>query len=79
MSEHDLKPLNAVMIEEYTIDGENEPRKAYTNVGIAFPHRNGKGGYTVRIRKGIAVSGELHLFPQQEKKEAGEGGDDYNF
>ena len=55
---------DAVVIEDsetLTNDG-GTPRKFFTNVGAAFPTRNG-GAITVLIRQGLGVHGELVLFP----------------
>ena len=59
---------DAVVIEESeTLTNDNgTPRKFFTNVGAAFPHKNG-GGMTVLIRQGISVGGELVLFPPRER------------
>ena len=59
---------DAVVIEtsETLVKDDGSPRKFFTNVGAAFPHRRGDG-MTVLIRQGISVAGELVLFPAQER------------
>ncbi len=59
---------DAVVIEESETltNDDGTPRKFFTNVGAAFPHKNG-GGITVLIRQGISVGGELVLFPPRER------------
>lgn len=63
-----MKPMNVVVVDEFVAKGESEPRKIYTTVGVAFPHKTG-GGYTLKIRKNISLSGEVHLFPVQERRD----------
>ena len=55
---------DAVVIEESKTqtNDDDSPRKFFTNVGAAFPHKNGDG-ITVLIRPGLSVHGELVLFP----------------
>ena len=59
---------DAVVIEESETltNDDGSPRKFFTNVGAAFPHKNG-GGITVLIRPGLSVHDELVLFPPKEK------------
>ena len=59
---------DAVVIEESETltNDDGTPRKFFTNVGAAFPHKNG-GGITVLVRQGISVHGELVLFPPRER------------
>lgn len=64
------KPMNVVLIDEYLLEGETEPRKQYTTVGVAFPHKTG-GGFTIRLRKNLSVSGDVHIFPMRERESSG--------
>ena len=59
---------DAVVIEESDTltNDDGTPRKFFTNVGAAFPHKNGDG-ITVLIRQGLGVYGELVLFPPRER------------
>ena len=59
---------DAVVLEESETltNDDGSPRKFFTNVGAAFPHKNG-GGITVLIRPGLSVHSELVLFPPREK------------
>ena len=59
-----IKPLDAFLIEEYdTADGK---KKKYHQVGTAFPHRTGEG-FNLVITPGMAVSGEIAIFPRKER------------
>lgn len=62
---------DAVVIEESETltNDDGTPRKFFTNVGAAFPHKNG-GGITVLIRQGLSVHGELVLFPPRERNQS---------
>lgn len=60
------KAMNAFVTETYTPNGSDEEKTQYHRVGVAFPHRKG-GGINLEIASGIAVSGRVVLFPQEEK------------
>jgi len=54
-----LPLMRANIVSEYPALG-GITRRHWANVGMAFPHRDGKG-YSVVLSKGISVSGELVL------------------
>jgi hypothetical protein len=57
------KHLN-VFVQE-TFDDNGTEKNSYTKVGVAFPHTKGEG-FNLKIIPGIAVSGDLVLFPPKE-------------
>ena len=62
-------PLDAVAVRTYKTSS-GEERKAYTNLGKAWPFRDGKPGYTVKLSAIPApVDGEyvIMLFEPKEK------------
>lgn len=52
------------LIEQYEKDGVVKNR--YIQIGTGFPHKNGRG-LNIRIKNGIAVSGEFSIFPRKDK------------
>lgn len=54
-------------VREYEQDGQQ--KAAFTRVGVAFPTE--KGGFTLRIDEGIAVSGRVELV-KRKPRESGE-------
>lgn len=65
------KYLNAFVSETFEQNGQEKTR--YTKVGVAFPHKE-RGGFSIKIASGIAVSGELILFPPSEKDQKSQEG-----
>jgi hypothetical protein len=61
------KYLNAFVQETFEVNGEE--KSSYTKVGVAFPHKKGEG-FNLKITAGIAVSGDLVLFPPKENDES---------
>lgn len=59
--------LNVYVVEEY---GDSN-KKLYTQVGTAFPHKQG-GGFNIVLRKGISVSDRLVVFPKKPDDAAGD-------
>lgn len=61
------KPTHkAFVTEEY--QAGREMKTQYTEVGSAWPHKNGKG-FNIVLRPGLAVVGRLVLFEYEEKKD----------
>lgn len=60
------RPHDICVSENYTVG--DEERTKWTNVGTAFPTKDGKG-FNCRVVKGIALTGDFHIFPPREKKE----------
>jgi hypothetical protein len=60
------KHLNVFVQETFEADGKEKSN--YTKVGVAFPHTKGEG-FNLKITPGIAVSGDLVLFPPKESDE----------
>jgi len=60
------KYLNVFVQEQFESGGETKSN--YTKVGVAFPHKKGEG-FNLKITPGIAVSGDLVLFPPKESDE----------
>ncbi len=60
------KYLNAFVQETFDVNGEEKSN--YTKVGVAFPHSKGEG-FNLKITAGIAVSGDLVLFPPKDNDE----------
>ena len=56
--------MNVYVVEEFEAGGEQ--RKNYTQVGKLFRHNKGEG-FNLLIQPGIAVSGELVVFPPKPK------------
>jgi hypothetical protein len=50
------KPYDLLTMQEYT-DAQGEVKTRYRNVGVAFD--NDKGGQTIIVADGIALSGKL--------------------
>ncbi len=68
MSEKQGPAFIASVSESYTDAGGKE-QNYWTDVGVAFPHRDGEG-FNVVIRKGLSVSGTLILrTPRSSEKE----------
>ena len=59
------KYLNVFVQEQFESGGETKSN--YTKVGVAFPHDKG-GGFNLKITTGIAVSGDLVVFPPKENE-----------
>ena len=59
--------MNVFVQETFKKDGKEKSN--YTKVGVAFPHSKGEG-MNLKITPGIAVSGELVLFPPKEDEES---------
>lgn len=57
------KYLNVFVQEQFESGGET--KSSYTKVGVAFPHDKG-GGFNLKITPGLAVSGDLVVFPPKE-------------
>lgn len=69
-------PLDAVAVRTYKTSS-GEERKQYTNLGKAWPFRDGKPGYTVKLSAIPApVDGEyvIMLFEPREKDGSSGGG-----
>lgn len=61
------KHLN-VFVQE-TFDANGTEKTNYTKVGVAFPHTKGEG-FNLKITAGLAVSGDLVIFPPKENDES---------
>jgi hypothetical protein len=59
--------LNVFVKETFEQNGEEKSN--FTKVGVAFPHTKGEG-MNLKITAGIAVSGDLVLFPPREGEES---------
>ena len=59
------KYLNVFVQEQFESGGETKSN--YTKVGVAFPHDKG-GGFNLKITQGLAVSGDLVVFPPKENE-----------
>ena len=59
------KRYDAFVTREYQPGGEEAPRKDWTKVGVAFPHRSGKG-FTLKIAPQIALSGDVVILEHEE-------------
>ena len=57
------KYLNVFVQEQFESGGETKSN--YIKVGVAFPHETG-GGFNLNVTPGIAVSGDLVVFPPKE-------------
>lgn len=69
MDEGDRQPLHAFVVEDYNRDGVDGAY--WTEVGIAFPHKDGDG-FNLVIRKGISVSGKIVLTVKKPRAGAAE-------
>ena len=58
------KYLNVFVQEQFESNGEMKSN--YTKVGVAFPHDKGEG-FNVKITPGLAVSGDLVVFPPKDE------------
>ena len=58
-----MNRLNLFVTEDYK-DKSGEKKTHYTQVGNVVPHTRGDG-FSVYIRPGIAISGELVIFPSK--------------
>ena len=59
------KYLNVFVQEQFESGGEIKSN--YTKVGVAFPHDKGDG-FNLKITPGLAVSGDLVVFPPKENE-----------
>jgi hypothetical protein len=62
------RTLRASVVETYKGAG-GEDKNHWTDVGVAFPHKDGKG-YNIVIRKGISLSGEIVLRESEPKEDS---------
>ena len=58
------KYLNVFIQEQFESQGETKSN--YTKVGVDFPHDKGHG-FNLKITDGIAVSGDLVVFPPKDE------------
>jgi len=61
------KYLNVFVQEQFESGGEMKSN--YTKVGVAFPHDKGDG-FNLKITPGLAVSGDLVVFPPRENEDS---------
>ncbi len=69
MSEKQGPAFIASVTEPYT-DASGKEQSYWTDVGVAFPHKDGEG-FNVVIRKGLSVTGTLVLRTPKEKPASG--------
>jgi hypothetical protein len=63
---NDAKPLDAFLVNTYTDKQTNTEKKAYRQCGSLVPHKKG-GGFTLHVYEGMAVFGEIAIFPRTDK------------
>lgn len=61
------KYMNVFVQEQFESGGEMKSN--YTKVGVAFPHDKGDG-FNLKITPGLAVSGDLVVFPPRENEDS---------
>ena len=63
------KRYDAYVTREYQQGKDEAPRKEWTKVGVAFPHKSGKG-FTLKIAQQIALSGDVVILEHEEPTDA---------
>lgn len=62
-----MQVYDLLIAEDYD-NRDGEKRTNFTNVGAAFPQKNGDG-FSLQIRPGLAVSGRVLMLPRKAKDE----------
>jgi hypothetical protein len=62
------KRYDAYVTREFT-GADESVRKDWTRVGVAFPHKSGRG-FTLKIAPQISVSGEVVILEHDSKAES---------
>ena len=57
---------NAYITEDYKDKNTGEEKTSFTNVGTAFPHKDGKG-FNLVIPNGLALSGKVLIRERKGK------------